>query len=148
MTVSESRSSLLEVAIASPITAHANIVTASRVYCVYPHLLSHTAGLKTDKPRMHYARSLHHPYSVCNALSFQHSVPCGHSCAAAQRKTVGDKGIASFVFDPFAWTPPSKYDDTDYLLCEANILWRLSSRCNNKMCSNWTPCDPPKGLAF
>lgn len=138
----------MAVVLSSPITAQANLVTASRVYCVYPHLIHHRIALRSDMPRLRITRRIRSTYTVMGTNVFPHMISCGKSCAAQQRKSVGDKGTAIFLFDARVSTPPSRYADTDYLLAETNLLWRLSSRCTNKLCENWTPCAPPTGISL
>lgn len=146
--MSESNASLMAVVLASPITAQANLVTASRVYCVYPHLLHNKCALRSDLPRLRVARRVRSSYIVMGTNVFEHVAPCGKSCVAEQRKTLGDKGTASFLYNPNVPTPPSRDALTDYLLAESTLLWRFSSRCTNKKCKNWTPCSPPHGFSF
>lgn len=128
--------------LASPYTAQMNLFTASCVYSAFPALVGDAQCMRTDRPfitpefRHHLYRSF--VYKPTNA---EWGIPCGAWCPALNRKTRGDKGMASFLWNPktdYLSRFRPRYNDVDWLLSESLLVWRFGS-CTNKYCPNWTP---------
>jgi hypothetical protein len=73
--------------------------------------------------------------------------PCGITCPATHRKTIGDRGVAKY-----AWSPSNGYEHPSSVQRNAwgNIMddrrdisdtvlsaWRVMKRCQNTFCSNY-----------
>ncbi|RXW11430.1 hypothetical protein EST38_g14425, partial [Candolleomyces aberdarensis] len=136
--ISQCNGSLMEVVLAAPLTALANLITPLSVYAVYPTLLYKRKTLATDRPGVLFARRTSSCYSIENTNQ-DWSQPCGYHCPTLDRRSVGDKGIAMFRWNTRYEEPQSRYDDTDYLLADCILAWRFGVRCRNIRCSNYTP---------
>ncbi|KAF6763372.1 hypothetical protein DFP72DRAFT_1060535 [Ephemerocybe angulata] len=136
-TISEARNGIAHVVASSLITTQANIITSSRVYSFYPNSIATQLALRTEFPHLKAIRKLCSPYVL--TYNNEHWKRCGNLCPVAQRNTVGDKGIASFVFDSSRVVPVTRFEGTDYLLAEHVILWRFSLKCRNRACENYDP---------
>ncbi|KAF6763370.1 hypothetical protein DFP72DRAFT_1060533 [Ephemerocybe angulata] len=122
--ISECRAGIMHAVVASPVTGQANLVTSSRVYSFYPNTLNTPYVLRTDWPRIRLPRRASPPYvAIPSNANWKR---CGYICPAAQRNTVGDKGVASFAYDPSRDVPTSRFEGTDYLLAEQVVIWRFS----------------------
>ncbi|KAF6751214.1 hypothetical protein DFP72DRAFT_1071762 [Ephemerocybe angulata] len=137
-TISESIVGIAHAVVSSPITGEANLVTSSRVYSFYPNTITTQYVLRTDWIRIRTPRRTSSPYTVMPS-NYSWKPLCGNLCPAVQRNTIGDKGVASFVFDSSRDTPKSRYEDTDYLLAGRVIIWRFGQKCSNLRCPNYTP---------
>ncbi|KAF6747788.1 hypothetical protein DFP72DRAFT_1074879 [Ephemerocybe angulata] len=95
ITVTESVGNILQVILASPLTCQTNVITSTRVYAVYPTLITSRDALRTD---VTLAISPRRPKSsyLLKTSNIKWTGPCGVHCPSLPRKTVGDKGIASF----------------------------------------------------
>ncbi|RXW13368.1 hypothetical protein EST38_g12485 [Candolleomyces aberdarensis] len=138
VTVTESRGSVLAVVLSSTYTAQTNAISATRLYCFYPNLITSEFSLRSDIAKHH----LHRRSSIGFKLQSSNrswQAPCGPVCPATTRKTIGDKGVASFVWDPSVHVPQSRHEETDYLLAQVSLRFRFSKVCRNMFCRNYEP---------
>jgi hypothetical protein len=136
VTVTHSRHGVVKVALAIPITCQANFITSTRLYSPYPHLITDPDTLRSDKRALRGVRLPCHAKEV-HESNIYWPKPCGPFCPGMARKTVGDKGIASFVWNDKLEVPISRFPDTDYLLAESVVVWQFSKSCENLKCRNF-----------
>ncbi|RXW13430.1 hypothetical protein EST38_g12422 [Candolleomyces aberdarensis] len=138
VTITESEAGLMQVVLASPQTCQTNLLTPTRIYSVYPRLITRRSCFKSDNPHIRPFRR-HERCDRCEMNNRNWKGPCGVHCPSIQRKTVGDEGVASFLWNPNFEVPASRFKDTDYLLAESTLTWRFSIRCRNVKCKNYAP---------
>ncbi|KAF5331978.1 hypothetical protein D9611_009022 [Ephemerocybe angulata] len=144
ITISESLGNVMQVILASNMTCQTNLVTSTRVYAVYPTLVTDQHALKTDITSLISPRRPRPPY-LLRTSNFRWTGPCGFHCPSLPRKTVGDKGIASFLWNTRYPIPESRYSDTDSLLAQSILQWRFAKRCGNPKCKRFMP---PRSLVM
>jgi hypothetical protein len=128
----------MQVMLAAPILAQSNLVMPTRLYSQFPNLVTVPTALRTDNSRARFP----HRASVCydiETTNHKWSYPCGPLCPARYKKSVGDKGVASFMWNSSRNVPPTRFQDTDYLLAESVLAWKYSIRCRNLNCDNYSP---------
>ncbi|KAJ2919812.1 hypothetical protein MD484_g572, partial [Candolleomyces efflorescens] len=138
LTLTESLGGIMQVMLAAPISAQSNLITPTRIYSQFPNLVTMATALRTDNLRARFTRRT----VVCYDMETSNrnwTYPCGALCPAKYRKSVGDKGVASFVWNSTRIVPRTRFQDTDYLLAESILAWRYSIRCRNLNCDNYCP---------
>ncbi|KAJ3516299.1 hypothetical protein NMY22_g14245 [Coprinellus aureogranulatus] len=128
VTLTESVGNVLRVMFASPSSGWMNVMTAMQVISVYPTLITSRHVLRTNIRAVEYPRSLSRSF-IAKGDNSEWMGECGPHCPGLPRKSVGDKGIASFAWNHLL-SPPvtSRFPDTDHLLAETIIHWRMSDR--------------------
>ncbi|KAF6754977.1 hypothetical protein DFP72DRAFT_355824 [Ephemerocybe angulata] len=138
LTISESVGNVLQVTLASTLTCQTNLITSTRVYAVYPTLITNRSALRTDITNAVAPRRTRASY-VLETTNSRWTGPCGVHCPSLVRRTVGDQGIASFYWNPNFTIPSSRYQFTDSLLAQSVLQWRFAKRCSNPKCSRFIP---------
>lgn len=125
-----------EIIAAAPVTAQTNLITSTRVYAVYPTLVTGRKALRSDHSFVSVCRKV--PINYNSQQSNRNWMgPCGSHCPAAPRKTVGDEGIASFHWNGRYDLPESRVPGCDSLLADSPLYWQFSAACRNRHCNNY-----------
>jgi hypothetical protein len=138
VTVTESRKGVMSVVVTSTFTAQMNAISASTLYCLYPNLATSIRSLRCTLTGKHLGLGGVVPFEYEDDNS-EWNEPCGPFCPAVPRKTVGDRGVATFRWNPEISVPGSRDPETDYLLAEQTLKWKYSKYCRNRRCVNYTP---------
>ncbi|KAJ2914246.1 hypothetical protein MD484_g6187, partial [Candolleomyces efflorescens] len=136
--ISECKGGLFETVVTAPITALANLITPLSVYSIYPGLIFSKKAISSDRFGVSFSRRTPSSYTF-ECTNAEWTAPCRFNCPAEDRRSVGDKGVGIFRWSGRFDVPVSRFEDTDYLLGENVIAWRLSMRCRNPHCRNYTP---------
>ncbi|KAF6754003.1 hypothetical protein DFP72DRAFT_1068855 [Ephemerocybe angulata] len=147
ITLSESVGNIMQVVLASTLTCQTNLITSTRVYAVYPTLVTNRDALRTDNTQATAPRRLKSSYRL-QTSNIKWTGPCGVHCPSLSRRTVGDKGIASFHWNADFAIPESRYPDTDSLLAQNVLQWRFASRCSNPKCKRFETPKPDDYLYY
>lgn len=142
LTISESVGNIAVVLLCSPYTAQLNMFTSSCVYSAFPTFVGKARCLKTDRPLI-VTESRPHPFNsfTYQATNADWGQSCGVWCPALNRKTRGDKGMASFMWNEhtdYSKLNLPRHKDVDWLMGQSVLVWRFGS-CLNKHCPNWAP---------
>lgn len=128
----------MQALLASPVMCQTNLLTSTRIYSFFPNMITSVATIKTDIAGVRAVRRPGAPY-VFRSNNRQWTRACGVLCPSKERCTVGDKGVASFLWNVKIASPSSRFDDVDYLLAEHALVWRFSMKCRNVKCRNYEP---------
>jgi len=141
VTITESSTdSILPVVVSSPLTSMMNIITAHRIYCMYPSLLKRRVSVKGvhSIPASTVLLLKHRGIRIEWSTSCQDA--CGEICPAHWRRTKNLTGVESTVWNPFANTKfTSNIPSWEGELGCANFKWRLGLVCRNRRCPNFSP---------
>lgn len=141
ITLSHSEGNILQVVLAAPVSAQANLITSTRVYCIYPHLAMDRLALLSNWTTVRgIIRKIPSTFdSKRDNSKWKENGACVKYCPAIQRVTIGDKVTASFLWNTRYELPKSRFDHTDSLLASSVLSWRLAARCCNVRCKRYEP---------
>ncbi|TEB19413.1 hypothetical protein FA13DRAFT_1802298 [Coprinellus micaceus] len=142
VTITESVGNIMHVVLAGPMTCWMNVLTASKVYCAYPTLITNSTTLRTDIRTVDFPRRIGGCYNT-KVDNSEWTGKCGRHCPAMPRNSIGDKALASFGWNAGLATPDSRFPGEDSVLSSSIIQWRLSEKCYNERCPNYVGRRPP-----
>jgi hypothetical protein len=122
VTITQSKNGIVPVVLASLYTAQTNFISASTIYCFYLNMAYSPICLCSDLAKHIFHVQSDGPFTS-QIYNQGTRARCGAVCPLQDRKTVGDKGVTSFRWNPMVNKPPASLAGTNYLLGEKVCKW-------------------------